>query len=76
MPRFRKVKGQSSQVEAVVTLLEYSSVTPDLICKNCLNCDNWSMPLQKCEKFNQTPPPNVICYACPEWKNEADEIPF
>jgi hypothetical protein len=41
---------------------------------SCLNCMNFVERLNKCEKFNATPPAETIVFSCgADWE---DDIPF
>lgn len=46
--------------------------------QSCLNCHYFEEKKALCNKFNQTPPPRVIVFSCPEHKDTADEldVPF
>lgn len=40
--------------------------------KTCLNCHYWHKPQEKCDKYNQRPPAEIIVAGCPDH----EDIPF
>ena len=43
--------------------------------RNCLNCNLWNFDMNGCNKFQATPPPEIIVYSCEHWE-DAYDIPF
>lgn len=44
------------------------------IIQSCLNCEHWNSHKEKCDKFQDTPPSQIIVFSCgKDWKAN---VPF
>lgn len=44
--------------------------------KTCITCDKFNEKEEVCMKFKMKPPARVIAFACAEYDNINDDIPF
>lgn len=43
---------------------------------SCVNCTNWHQIEEYCMKYQQRPPARIIAFACPDWFNLDEDVPF
>lgn len=78
IPKYRNLLGVAAgPMRAMYSLLQtLHELPPEQLTRSCLSCDHFNEAQELCAKFNARPPARVIAFACTEYSNIDDDIPF
>lgn len=72
-------RGLETDLRIAITDAVQVALIKNMPFKSCLNCTLFVEATAHCNKFNQTPPPRIIVFSCPEHRDTKDiddDIPF